>query len=57
LNADDAVKPSAMKQRHTDLVFEVTYLLAERRLTDTELRSRAGKIALFGHGQKITQMT
>jgi len=47
----------AVKQRGTELLFQIPDLLADRRLTDTKLLGRPRKIPLLGHRKEITDMT
>jgi hypothetical protein len=46
-----------MKQRRTDLSFQVLDLLAERRLANANLGRRPREMPLLGNSQKIPDVT
>ena len=50
------VRQAAEKGR-TNLVFKITYLIAERRLADANFPCGAREIELFCDGHEITKMT
>jgi len=47
----------AQEERHLDLAFERTDLLAERRLLQSEPLRGTGDVALLGDGDEVAEMT
>ena len=47
----------AVKQRNSKLLFEISDLLADRRLTNSKLLGRPREIPLLCHRHEITDMT
>jgi hypothetical protein len=45
-----------MQQRRPHLLFELTYLQAQRRLLDSEPSRRPGEVPLLGDRHEIAQM-
>jgi hypothetical protein len=46
----------ALKQRRAKLLFQLSYLQAERRLTDAQSLGRAGEVQILGDRNKIAEM-
>src|SRR5436190_5573742 len=47
---------AAFHQVHADLIFQISHLPAQRRLSDSQPRGRFGEVQRFRHCQKISQM-
>jgi len=44
------------EQGKSDFVFEIAYLLAQRRLRDVQLQSGARHVLLLAHSDEVTQV-